>query len=334
MFSRNFLKLVAPATLLTLAGCSTTASRVSTAPSMSADAESASRASIRRVTASPVIRIYSSQSKRWVTFDEMINATSKADVVMTGEQHDDPVTHSFEVATIAALGDRRGGAIVSMEMFERDVQPLLDEYLSGAISEKEFLDSSRPWDRYATDYRPIVEIARVRGWPVVAANIPRRIASAVSKNGLTLLDTLGSTERSFAANTNSCPHDRYFELFTESMGNHGAGDGPASAVDVAAARVITQKFYEAQCTKDEAMGEAIASALVNGGRRVPVLHVNGSFHSDYALGTAARFKRRAPDAKLMVITAVPTSDLASADLQKYNGRGDFIVFTLTGVAKQ
>ena len=58
---------------------------------------------------------------------------------------------------------------MTLEMFERDVQPLLDQYLAGNISEKNFLDGARPWDRYTTDYRPMVELARVHGWPVIAA---------------------------------------------------------------------------------------------------------------------------------------------------------------------
>ncbi len=320
-------------TMILLAGCSAAPTRVTTAPTTSARGQAAGDAAGHTLAVSPVIRIYDRQAKRWLSFDEMIDATSKADIVMIGEQHDDPVTHSFEVATIAAVGERRKGAIVSLEMFERDVQELLDRYLAGAISEADFLASSRPWDRYATDYRPMLEIARVRGWPVVAANVPRRTASAVSKTGLTMLDTLNSSERSFAALSNVCPHDRYFELFTESMGSHSAGSGPASAADVEASRVITQRFYEAQCVKDEAMGESIARAFINGGRRRPVVHVNGSFHSDYSLGTAARVKRRVPDAKLVIISAVPTANLAAPDLAQYNNRGDFIVFTLRAGAQ-
>ena len=333
MSRRVQLKTMVLAMLL-LSGCRTGSARVTTITSASPSAVSA-RQSAGQLGGdrSPVMRIYGTKAKRWLSFDEMIDATSRADIVMIGEQHDDPVTHAFEVATVAAIGDRRKSTIVSMEMFERDVQDLVDQYLTGALNEVDFLASSRPWDRYATDYRPMLEIARVRGWRVVAANIPRRIASAVSKTGLTMLDTLNGSERSYAALSNECPHDRYFELFTESMGNHSAGNGPASAGDVEAARVITQRFYEAQCVKDEAMAESISRAFLNGGRRTPVVHVNGAFHSDYGLGTAERVKRRVPDAKLVIITAVPTADIASPDVAAYSSRGDFIVFTLRAGAQ-
>ena len=84
---------------------------------------------------------------------------------------------------LEGLARRRLPVILSLEMFERDVQPALDAYLAGTVPEEEFLKGARPWPRYATDYRALVEIARAHGWPVVAANVPRRIAADVAKSG-------------------------------------------------------------------------------------------------------------------------------------------------------
>ena len=69
-------------------------------------------------------------------------------------------------------------------MFERDVQEPLDHFLMGHMTEEEFLKASRPWPRYATDYKPLVDFAGSKEWPVVAANVPRPMASEVSKAGL------------------------------------------------------------------------------------------------------------------------------------------------------
>src|SRR5690349_22509367 len=46
------------------------------------------------------------------------------------------------------------------EMFERDVQPALDAYLAGRLSEKDFRAQSRPWGNYDTAYRPLIERAK------------------------------------------------------------------------------------------------------------------------------------------------------------------------------
>ncbi len=279
---------------------------------------------------SQALRIYDTKADRFVPFTTLAVAAAKADVVFFGEQHDDPATHAAELAVLAALGERRDRVVVSAEMFERDVQPILDRYLAGTLSEKDFLAGSRPWDRYTTDYRALVELARIRGWPVIAANVPRRIASAVGRKGLAALDTMSSTERAYAATQNVCPKDTYYKKFVETMSGmtgHGASGAQPSAADVAAATAMTDRFYEAQCVKDETMGESVANALARAGAGAVVFHVDGAFHSDFGLGTVERTRRRAPRASTLVISAVPLADLGTAKGAEYKTRGDFILFT-------
>ncbi len=286
-------------------------------------------ASPAAATTTTNLRVYDTKAARFVPFSRLARATADVDVVFFGEQHDDPATHAAELAVLAAIGERRERIVLSMEMFERDVQPLLDRYLAGDISEADFTAGSRPWPKYATDYRSLVELARVRGWPVIAANVPRRIASAVSRSGLAVLDTMNATERGYSARDNFCPKgdDTYYKKFVETMSGHGAGGGPPSAADAEAARRITDRFYEAQCIKDETMGESVAAALARSGSGAVVVHVDGSFHSDYGLGTAERTRRRAPSAKTLVIKAVPLADPMTANGSEFAAYGDFILFT-------
>ena len=279
---------------------------------------------------SPSLRVYDTKAERFVSFAWLAAAAAKVDVVFFGEQHDDPATHAAELAVLASLGERRERVVLSVEMFERDVQPMLDQYLAGSLSEKDFLAGSRPWDRYTTDYRAMVELSRIRGWPVVAANVPRRIAGAVGRKGLAVLDTMSATDRAYAAKQHICPKDAYYANFVETMSGmagHGAGGAQLSAADVAAATARTDRFYEAQCVKDETMGESVADALMKAGNGAVVFHVDGAFHSDFGLGTAERTRRRAPSASTLVITAVPLTDLATAKGADYKRRGDFVLFT-------
>ena len=277
--------------------------------------------------AAAALRVYDSKANRFIPFTKLAEAAAKADLVFFGEQHDDPATHASELAVLAALGERRPGVVVTLEMFERDVQPLVDQYLAGTISEANFLAGSRPWDRYTTDYRALVELARVRGWPVVAANVPRRLASAVSRRGLALLDTLNAADRRFMAQENLCPKDAYYTKFAETMTGHSAGGGPPTAADAAAMAQMTDKFYEAQCVKDEAMGEAIVNAWRAAPKGAVVFQVDGAFHSDAGLGTVARARRRAPEAKTVVLSAVPVADLSKANGKEHADKGDYILFT-------
>merc|ERR1711920_757515 len=69
-------------------------------------------------------------------------------------------------------------------MFEQDVQHVLDEYvLKRALREQDLLQDSRPWGNYESDYRPLVELCREHGIPVVGANAPRRYVSLVARAG-------------------------------------------------------------------------------------------------------------------------------------------------------
>ncbi len=308
-------------------------SRIAFALSLTMSAACASSGSMSRAasTTSPAasasaVRVYDTKAARFVSFERLVDAASKVDVVYFGEQHDDPATHSAEAALLAAIGAKRGDVVLTMEMFERDVQPLLDQYLLGTISEKNFLDGSRPWDRYTTDYRPMVELARVHGWPVIAGNVPRRIASAVSKKGLAALDTMSKTERGYSAAQNECPKDAYYAKFVETMTGHSAGNGPASAQDSDTMAKMTELFYAAQCVKDETMGESIANAMAKWPGQL-VYQVDGAFHSDAGLGTAARVKRRVPSVKSVVVTGVPVADLTKADSKEHAARADYVIFT-------
>ena len=277
--------------------------------------------------APPAVQVYDSQRGRVVGWSVMVERLAQADVVFFGEQHDDPTTHAAEAAVLASLGARRPATVLSLEMFERDVQGALNDYLAGRRSEADFLAASRPWDRYATDYRPLVELSRVHGWPVVAANVPRRLASGVSRRGLAMLDTLNATDRGYMAREHQCPMgaDAYYVKFAATMQGHGAGGGPPTAADAAQMQAMTNRFYEAQCVKDEAMAEAIVAALTRGGRGTVVLHVNGAFHSDEGLGTAERVRRRLPGAKVVVVSAVPVADPQRANGEEHKAKGDFIL---------
>jgi uncharacterized iron-regulated protein len=145
-------------------------------------------------------------------------------------------------------------------MFERDAQPLLNDYLAGRLSEADFLARSRPWDRYITDYRPMVELAKAKGWPVVASNVPRPHGVRDRTQGLVALDTLTPNERAWAAKDNQCLDDAYRARFMESMRGHGAGGAAPSPATTLPTTVAT-RFYLAQCVKDETMAESIVEAM-------------------------------------------------------------------------
>lgn len=273
-------------------------------------------------------RVYDMRRRTFSDFEVMLADLARADVVIVGEQHDDPNTHRLESAILQGLMRRGVPVTVSLEMFERDVQPALDDYLAGRVSEDEFLKNARPWPRYATDYRPLVEMAHAHGWPVLAANVPRRHAADVAKNGLASLDPLSAVERGFVAKDLQCPLDGYYDRFAASMGEHPPpGNAPPSAD---AQRAITERYYYSQCVKDETMAESIAAAFdrQNG---VPgtIVHFTGSFHSDFGAGTAERVRRRLSGRRVAVVSMLPVEDIDTvAPGPDDAGRAEYLVYTV------
>ena len=311
---RDLRHTAAPILLALLTGCAGT--RASTAPTPSTAG----------AVAAP--RIVAAATGRTISFAQMADDAAKADVVFFGEQHDDAETHRAELALLAAIGKRRSTVVLSLEMFERDVQPLVDAYLAGGLSEADFRAQSRPWPNYETDYRPLLELAKAKHWPVVASNVPRRLASMVSRKGLVAVDTLAATDRAYVAQQLLCPKDQYYTNFVEVMGGgHGAATAPATASASAASPMsgMTDLFYEAQCIKDETMAESIVRAREKAGPQSIVVHFNGSFHTDFGLGTAARVSRRVPGVKSVVVSAVPTPDPVAANANELLDRGQYIV---------
>ena len=269
-------------------------------------------------------RVFDTRKKQFIDFETLASRLAAADLVFVGEQHNDPATHRMELAILEGIARRRDSVVLALEMWERDVQPLLDRYLAGSATEEELLRDGRPWKNYLTDYRPLVELARARSWPVIASNVPRPLASLVSRGGLAVLDTLSPEVRLRVAANIACPEDEYFEKFREVMGDMSSHQPGTGGADSSAARLL--RIYHAQCIKDETMGESVARAWAPG--RL-VVHYNGAFHSDFRLGTVDRARQRAEDARALVVTALPVADLDRLEPSKEERkRADYLIYVL------
>ncbi|MBM3274039.1 MAG: ChaN family lipoprotein [Candidatus Sericytochromatia bacterium] len=289
-----------------LAGCGAGYQAIAAGPD--ASATSSARATARQAPAG-FLGAFSSGGDA-LTWTQALSALARADVAYIGEFHDDPATHEFELATLKALAGAGRPVALSLEMFETDVQQTLDAYLAGSIGEAEFLASARPWPNYKTDYRPLVEYAKAAGIPVVAANVPRRLASLVAKGGLAAMAGQPDSEKRWSHIPESCPADAYWKEFEKVAAHPGM---PPGAV---------WKWYEAQCLKDETMARSIGLALAS--RKV--LHVNGAFHSDRGLGTPARVGKWRPGVSEAIATVRPVASVPPALPPDLAGVADSVIF--------
>ncbi len=192
----------------------------------------------------------------------LLSSLHGSEVVFIGEQHDDPLAHQWELFIWKAMATPE--TALALEMFETDVQPLLDQYLAGGVSRDEFLEGSRPWGNYAQDYEPMVEYAREHGFRVIAANVPRSFAAAVARGGFAAVSGEGFFQ-SLKVDSSNTEYRSRFLATMEAMGDsmHGM-------------TMDTENIYRAQLLKDAVMAASVAGTQC--------IFVCGRFHSDFFSG--------------------------------------------------
>lgn len=247
-----------------------------------------------------------------VPLREVVATLDGVDVVFFGEEHNDSIAHRVQYALYAAMLETYGSVTLSLEMFERDVQLVLDEYLQGHITEAKLTEEGKAWSNYA-DYAPLLALAKESGQQVVAANVPTRYANLVARNGLEALHALPKASRSWMVRL---PIDtlrpEYQRKFDVAMGGHGHGMG--------------QSIFHAQLLRDATMAESIWRTW-RMDRQVPILHLNGRFHSDYGLGTVDELRRRSRRIHVFTISSFPSDDFADPDWSAHVELADLIILT-------
>lgn len=266
---------------------------------------------------SRAVSVRDGRTGQHVALDSMLDALAKADAVFVGEIHTDETTHRVELAVLQGVAERRDGkTVLAMEMFERDVQPVLERYLRGELSERAFLAKSRAWGNYDTGYRPMIEFAKERGLAVVASNFPKWLSRRLAMSGEPSLDALKGAERALAPAELFANSKAYWRRVDNAVRGHLSMMRMSGDDD--------ERLYATQSLWDNAMGEACAKVL-DARPGYSVVHVNGGFHSAYWDGTVRQFRLRRPHAKVLTVAVSPVGNPAVADADGVP-RADYVVF--------
>lgn len=137
-----------------------------------------------------------------VDFKAVLKKSLKSDIVFFGESHNNTIAHWLQLELAKAIFfnlDDDKSLVIGAEMFETDVQLIIDEYLSGKIPVKNFEQEAKVWSNYKTDYKPLMDFAFEKKIKYVATNIPRRYAARVNTGGLESLDALSDIAKSYIA---------------------------------------------------------------------------------------------------------------------------------------
>ncbi len=249
-------------------------------------------------------KLYDKNGKK-TSYKKMLKQAEDAEVVLFGEHHDNSIVHWLQLEFTKDLAEKKQ-LVLGAEMIEADNQKQLDQYLKGEINQKALDTLARLWNNHKTDYKPLVDFAKENRLTFVAANIPRRYASLVYKQGFEALDKLSAEEKTWIAPL-PIAYDKnlpgYVKML-EMMGDHASENMP-----------------KAQAVKDATMGYFI---LQNLKPNTVFIHYNGTYHSDNFDGINWYLKKGKPELKIMTIATVSQKDISK--IEKENLKlADFII---------
>lgn len=268
----------------------------------------------------PLVRLIDArdgQTRTPLCWSAALDALAESEFVFLGETHNDETTHRVELAVYRELVKRRSGKVVlALEMFERDVQPVLDAYLAGKIDEPTFWMKARVWGNYRSGYRPLIEFAKKHKLPVVASNFPRPLLRTIAQE----------REAGWKKLKESSPHLVPQQVLAQSAAYWRRVDNAVRGhlemmrlpTDPEARRFSTQSLWD----------NTMAESCVLAAKEHPgwlVLHINGGFHSAYHDGTVRQLKLRLPKAEIRTVALVPALNPESSELRG-KPSADFVVF--------
>jgi uncharacterized iron-regulated protein len=244
--------------------------------------------------------------KEQISLTEIINAVIDKPIIFVGERHTNYEDHKVQLEVIMELFQRDKKFAVGMEMFQKPFQKALDDYLSGVISEREFLKTSEYFKRWKFDYnlyREIIEFAKAKGIPVVALNLKEEITKKVAAGGL---DALTQEERKEIPQDMDMTDEEYMDRVKKAFQLH-----ERSTIK------NFEYFYQSQVLWDETMAHSIAQFLDDSPEYQMVVLAGGQ-HIIFSSGIPKRTARLTGKDYAILVNGID-EEIAS-DI------GDFILF--------
>jgi len=257
------------------------------------------------------------QKQQSISVNQLITELKDTDIVFIGEFHGNHASALLEMQVLAGLYQQNPKLILSMEMFNRDQQEILNKYLDSEIGEVQLIKEAPAWNNYVASYRPLVEFAKQHFMPVVAANAAADVVRCVGREGQSYISKLSPQEKTTIAKQPFADIPGYQHKFKTLLTE--MRQLPKDKLN---------NSYSAQITRDNTMAESIYQAWLNHPNS-QVVQINGSFHSENHLGTVAALHRLDPNLKIKVITPIRVDNVAEIknfDKQVSNAKDDYLYF--------
>lgn len=209
-------------------------------------------------------------------------------IVLLGERHDSADHHAWQLATLGVLHNLRPRMVIGFEAFPRRVQPVLDKWIAGELSERKLLQQSdweKVWGYPAELYLPLFRFARINAIPMRALNVDRELIQAISKKGW---DGVPASQKEGVKRPAPPSPDYLDDLFKIYKLHPEVADPQTARRD----GPDFLHFVDSQTTWDRAMAQGLAEALrtADGADHPLVVGIMGSGHVRFGRGVAYQLR--------------------------------------------
>lgn len=192
-----------------------------------------------------------------VSNDALLREVSQRRVVLLGEHHDNADHHQWQLHVLAGLYALRPDLAIGFEMFPRSVQPALDRWVAGELTEQEFLRQTQWQTNWSFDpklYMPLFNFARINRIPMYALNADHALVAAVRSNGWAAIPP---QERQGISDPAPASRE-YLEMLAGSFLAHRPGGNSEGARKLPKEdEQAFRRFVEGQQLWDRAMAEGL-----------------------------------------------------------------------------
>ena len=219
-------------------------------------------------------------------FRALLDAWTQRSVLLLGESHSSVEDHAWQLHVLAALQGRTPNLVIGFEAFPRRLQPVLDRWVAGELSRRQFLEQSE-WDKVwgfpSSLYQPLFDFARMHRIPMVALNVERSLVGRVGEEGWAAIPPDAREGLSDPRPASEAYVAMLSEIYAQHRRPNADGETDTEVPD-SGERDIS-RFVEAQLTWDRAMAEAIAGARANHPDHM-VVGILGRGHIEYGYGVS------------------------------------------------
>lgn len=205
----------------------------------------------------------------------LLQNAAKQSVVLLGEQHPDAMHHRWQLQTLTQLYAYNSNIVLGFEMFPRRLQPVLDAWVRGELTEQEFLEKTdweNVWQFDADLYLPLFHFARMNRLPMLALNVDRSLIRQISESGWEAMPD----DIKEGVKTPRKAHPDYITSLKNIFNQHSHVP-EAERKDDEKSKQRFNRFMQAQLTWDGAMAQKISHVQKLGGNPL-VVGIMGSGH--------------------------------------------------------